>query len=1452
MAQETGVGSTQRAYTLRLRPAITRTDSPADIRRKAREMQDALWATHEAVNRGAKAFGDWLLTLRGGLDHRLADHPTADERRNRRILLALSWLSVEDEYGAPVNANAIVAYGEGCSRQTDNQDARNRKVTEVLREILRTRGVPEKEIGQPEASGTWIGDCNDSLCAAIRDDAVWVNRSLVFDEHSKCFKGLDRGYAAQQVLSFFGPTADDYFALPSDAEDGSLAASQSEGPDFRTAARQWVSTNFGTGKKTDISQIITALTTLSSCGLDQFSGRSKVDLLRHFANVLKCQPGNDLEKTVRAAVGWITGRPSKGRIAIQNLPDVLTPECLRVLKTKLDEEAAEKSAEAKVPPWIASFRQQMGDEIGTPFVLHRDLTGEYSVMLDHAARRVSIAHSWVKRAEAEKRRFANNAEKIESVPPKAREWLDQASQARSGSTGSAGEYRIRPRAIEGWDAVVRRWSQSDCKTEEDRIMAVRQIQSDWDEDKKFGDAQLFEALAAEDAICVWQSDGKPDPQPLKAYVSAMDARDRQLRFKVPAYRHPDPLRHPVFCDFGKSRWDVKFAIHEREKAKGSRRKVPREDAEWHNDRRGIRMTLWTAHNMVKLPMRWACKRLANDLAIDSEPTEDATEVTRADRLGRAAAGATRAATVANVFEEKDWNSRLQAPRSQLDRIAALKTKGKTEQAKALRQRLRWFASFSPRLRPLGPFISFASSNGISPNAKGQYYPHAETNKAGNRKGQAKLVLSRLPGLRVLSVDLGHRFAAACAVWEALSEEDFKREIAGRTAKLGGPGESDLYFHTCHKDDQGKERVTVYRRIGPDRLNGNPHPAPWARLDRQFLIKLQGEGRPARMASQAELAAVREMEESLGRVRDASEPLPRRVDELMSHAVRIARLALKRHGDRARIAFAMTADYKPMPGAQKYYFCPDHPPDTFQDTAEERKQKYIEFIQDALLLWHDLFSSRGWKDEKAETLWKETIAKLAGYQTPEPVPEDFPGAQRKKRREENRHRLRPAAETLANDKKLRDELHALWKQRWKADDGDNTNRRKLREATGWYARLRRLQNWVMPSAAAKRIDIRNVGGLSLMRLATLTELRRKVQVGFLTRLRPDGQREQLREKFGQRALDALEKMREQRVKQLASRIVEAALGIGRIKSAPGRDRKRPRQAVDKPCHAIVIESLRNYRPEELRTRRENRALMNWSSGKVRKYLEEGCQLHGLHLREVSPNYTSRQCSRTGLPGLRCEDVPVDEFLNSPWWNKAVNAAKRKIENGSTDAESRLLVDLYEKWRSTPESEWKHEAKRKLMKTVRVQRSGGSLFVAAPPSECRKNGHNPCALCNAERGIQADLNAAANIGLRALLDPDFSAKWWYVPCSSKDGRPAADKVSGAACLDLNWKLLEISERRGANRDYANAWRDLSGCDLSEHGWSDAPRYWNGVRFRVIRALRGLNGLQTDTSAATDEIV
>lgn len=243
---------TQRAYTLRLRrgpgkcPACQMDDCDC--------WRDALWATHQAVNRGAKVFGDWLLTLRGGLCHTLADMevpakkgkgspraPTPEERRDRRILLALSWLSVEDELGAPKGDGLRVAAGK------DATDKRGDAVKAALRDILVKRGVKESEIVE------WLRDCGPSLQARIREDAVWINRSACFDKAvaSAC-NTLTREEVWDFLEPFFG-TREAYFAGLGDGEEEDEAAREEEedAKDLVQKAGQWLSARFGTGKGAD-------------------------------------------------------------------------------------------------------------------------------------------------------------------------------------------------------------------------------------------------------------------------------------------------------------------------------------------------------------------------------------------------------------------------------------------------------------------------------------------------------------------------------------------------------------------------------------------------------------------------------------------------------------------------------------------------------------------------------------------------------------------------------------------------------------------------------------------------------------------------------------------------------------------------------------------------------------------------------------------------------------------------------------------------------------------------------------------------------------------------------------------------------------------------------------------------------------------------------------------------
>ena len=1470
---------TQRAYTLRLR-GIDRNDNA---------WRGHLWATHEAINKGARVFGEWLLTLRGGLGHELADvkvtgkkikgkkgedapsepdrDPTADERRDRRVLLALSWLSVEDERGAPKTPGLIVAFGDDCKTARDSQDGRDRKVVDALRSILEMRGLAPATIDQ------WMADCDGSIKARIRDDAVWVNRSAAFDALAASWNGLTRGNSRAVLEEFFG-AATEWIALPAPVGDGEDLAGDSgivassgsdDAKEFKQVARSFLSTNFGTGTKNDKCAISEALTragaSLRGLSVDSTGAAALSRLCVEFG--VSGVDDDARFKALKEHIGWRSGRMSSGALALATAfaKARLARQDIDILIGKIDDEAIKqrKGSAKSRPPWIDAVRSMIECAIGFGYVTERDLTGEFGVMLDHAARRVSIACSWIKIAELERRQFELDAMKLDQVRaqhPAAVAFLDSLGSKRGDESGAAGgaSIVIRKRAMLGWKEVVAAWSRPECESVQDRIDASRRLQGELE---KFGDGKLFESLAGEEAQQVWQGDaGKSDPTILERYSAGTVAEANQKRFKVPAYRHPDALRHPVFGDFGVSRWEIDFALHQSVQARSLGRRVGAQDQVWHADPRNMRMGLWTGARVEKFPLRWSSKRLAADLALADAMAPTSEVVTRADRLGRASVARTSSVHIASVFSEKEWNGRLQAPRGELDKVAKLFDGGKDAQAIKLRNRISWLVSFSPRLAPSGPFIKYAARNGIAPNKKsGEYWPNSAINK--ERKGHhAKLTYARLPGLRILSVDLGHRFAAACAVWESMSSIQVQTAATQGNIVRGSVDANALFAHIEIAGRDGRPRRTVFRRIGADLLpDGSTHPAPWATLERQFLIKLQGEDHPPRLPAPDEITMVDEWTKALGlrQVEHASSSKRKDVAELMALAVRELTRAARRHFDRARIAHNLTAQQRTRPGG-------------ISEPLTEGSR--IDLLTDTLALWHGLFAGERWADPAAQNAWHEcglpNVSLPAGGRDDEG---SFGGAGRKASMDAYRAVLEPHAKRLATSDLSK--LSKRWADRWTQDD-----RR-------WAAKdglLRSLRGWITPRGlrllekdsdatrsrkAAAVLRARHVGGMSMQRINTFTGLYQLLKA-FKNRPEPDNLRKNIPTTgddrlrgFNQRLLDVRDRLREQRVKQLASRITEAALGIGRIKSASLiAGAARPTCCVDAPCHAVVIESLTNYTRDELQTRRENRQLMAWSSAKVEKYLSESCQLHGLHLRSVQPNYTSRQCSRTAAPGLRGVEVSADELLTTAWWKRDVVKAKGRIEKATNGGNAGACVDLLlasaERWAlAIPEcdrQDRKRDAFHPPFHRARIilPRRGGDLFISES-SALNPNGKIPA--------LQADLNAAANIGLRALLDPDWSGKWWWVPCTGGTFAPSPEKTGGAIALKDLVELPHASTSSGSGvdpthaktgrsaaakakkeKEIENRWRDCAGDSLATGQWKSSAAYWSIVESSICERLAG----------------
>ncbi|HQU45645.1 MAG TPA: type V CRISPR-associated protein Cas12b [Pirellulales bacterium] len=883
---------------------------------------------------------------------------------------------------------------------------------------------------------------------------------------------------------------------------------------------------------------------------------------------------------------------------------------------------------------------------------------------------------------------------------------------------------------------------------------------------------------------------------------------------------------------------VKAKTHaQREKALARRTKAKAELSEaesevgWLSQCRGLRMKLFDGSSARDYEMLWQSKRFTADAALRQKGATDGTasvDVSRADRLGRAAADAapTARVNVIGLLDLKEWNGRLQAPRRELERIARversaeLDEKTRRERVEKLRKRLNWLVTFSARLQPSGPWIKFLDS--LPPSHRYDFKKkrlYCQENKG--RKGRAFIALSRLPGLRVLSVDLGHRYAAACAVWQVLTKE----QVEAACAKAGRepPRADELYIHlnyeTAKLQKTGKRKgkpvveTTVYRRIGADVLaNGTPHPSPWARLERQFVVKLQGEDGPARKASPNEIREVDELERAVGFSRQSNRRCgEKRANQLMYDALRIARLALKRHGRRARIANRLTATSVPTVGGAM------RPLD---------RPGLIDSLVDTLVDWYELAFGDRWIDPGARDLWNKYIRPMVTEAEPLPFPdEDLSAPARRKQRESLEKMLRPVADALSMQDRTK--MQIAWVTRWRADDA------------AWETSLKWLKSWVAPKTKEVGAAARRVGGLSLTRIGNLRALY-QLQKAHRMRPLPEDVTANVPEKgedtlrdFAKRSLIAMERLRENRIKQLASRLVEAALGVGREPGRAGkRELRRAQQRIDEPCHVVVIENLTHYRPEETRVRRENRQLMSWSAANVKKYLADACELHGLHLIEISPAFTSRQDSRTGAPGVRCIDVSARMFLESKKWQSEVARARARVKVGGQDARDLFIVELAHALEKSPQREVR----------VRLPQRGGELFVSA-------DRESPTA-----RGVQADLNAAANIGLKALLDPDWPGAWWNVPCDSKTYEPWSKSTSGSAVFDGVGALAQPPSEeklgRGRRRGRARSgdsdrpvylWRDVSARPILDARWRGYQEYHNGVQCRVVQVLREQAGLE-----------
>jgi IS605 OrfB family transposase len=219
------------------------------------------------------------------------------------------------------------------------------------------------------------------------------------------------------------------------------------------------------------------------------------------------------------------------------------------------------------------------------------------------------------------------------------------------------------------------------------------------------------------------------------------------------------------------------------------------------------------------------------------------------------------------------------------------------------------------------------------------------------------------------------------------------------------------------------------------------------------------------------------------------------------------------------------------------------------------------------------------------------------------------------------------------------------------------------------------------------------------------------------------------------LDKINELREQRVNQTAHMILAEALGLELMNPAKveidGKSKWQLKSERDlhgrykqkkQRVAAIVLEDLSRYRTSQDRSRYENSQLMEWSHRAVIAKLQDMAQVFDVQIITVDARFSSRFCSRTGVPGIRCAQVSKGFENEYPW--------KKWAEE--KDQRAKLIQSATELLNKCDDPKF----------TLVLPMDGGPAFFPVIPHAPGKEGLE----------ANADINAAVNIGLRAICHPD----------------------------------------------------------------------------------------------------
>lgn len=346
---------------------------------------------------------------------------------------------------------------------------------------------------------------------------------------------------------------------------------------------------------------------------------------------------------------------------------------------------------------------------------------------------------------------------------------------------------------------------------------------------------------------------------------------------------------------------------------------------------------------------------------------------------------------------------------------------------------------------------------------------------------------------------------------------------------------------------------------------------------------------------------------------------------------------------------------------------------------------------------------------------------------------------------------------------------------------------------------------------QKIPIAGQRGLSLARIEQIENLRRRFLslnrlLRFDPRKKPDFGSETRGLVLGEPCPDLLEKierMKEERINQTAHLILAEALGV-RLRahdpSAAARAERRQRDIHGeyepipgrRPVDMIVLENLDRYLSSQDRAPSENRRLMQWAHRALVDKIRLLAEPFGIPVVTVPAAYSSRFCARTGIVGFRAEEIHAGQLDSFEWRQLEAREKADKLREHDRD-----LIRLRDILRKLP---------------PRVTRNGDTVpFTLLRPKQGAQLFVPICSPDRDTTGVsQADINAAINIGLRALASPQClhaRPRWRLDLSRSADGTAratpvGATKEGGNKLERALWSESQLDLRLGSDAAKAYA--------------------------------------------------